>query len=298
MDDGDGCGDDRRHVSSRWTAGSTTGCVPVNQGYTAGARRSRGTSLYSSIAMCLLRGQREGTLAAGVFESRSGSISDGEGLRKGFAPTASWSNSSATFFGRRHSTLPSVSRTPARSGDDERWCLGSRRARHVVVAVGCLERDPGEWRRLPAPSPREVVLPGFLAVCQTRAGAQVFPVTGECGDSRGFDASFRDTSVGRHSVASQERSAGRFNAGPGAGRRTRPTKGLARRRPTSPGDWTTSDCSTRLRRECVASWRALVWHPWSISFGREVLTPSRELSACGRACGRRYPSLASSVTGW
>ena len=254
--------------------------------------------LYYSIATCLLCGQREGALAASVFESRSGSISDGRGLRTGFVLPTWWSNPSATLFGRRHSTLPSVFRTAARSGDDERWCLGSRRARHVVVAARSFERDPGERRRLPAPWPREVVLPGFLAACQTRADAKVFPVTGECGDSRGFDASFRDTSVGRHSVASQERSAGRFNAGPGAGRRTRPTKGLARRRPTSPGDWTTSDYSTRMRRECVASWKALVWQPWSISFEREVLAHSRELSACQRACGRRYPSLASSGTGW
>ena len=85
---------------------------------------------------------------------------------------------------------------------------------------------------------------------------------------------------------------------PEADRRTRPSRGVARRRPTSPGDWTTSDYSTRMRRECVASWRALVWQPWSISFEREVLAHSRELSACRRAYGRRYPSLASSGTGW
>ena len=174
-------------------------------------------SLYSSIATCLLCGQREGALAASVFESRSGSISDGRGLRTGFALPTWRSNPSATLFGRRHSTLPSVFRTAARSGDDERWCLGSRRARHVVVAVGCLERDPGEWRRLPAPSPREVVLPGFLAACRTRADAKVFPVTDECGDPHGFDASFRDTSVRKHSAASQEKSAGRFNAAPRGG---------------------------------------------------------------------------------
>ena len=71
---------------------------------------------------------------------------------------------------------------------------------------------------------------------------------------------------------------------------------VARRRPTSPGEWTTSDYSTRLRRECVTSWRALVFQPWSISFEREVLTRSRELSACERDCGRRHPSLASSST--
>ena len=70
MDDSDGCGDDRRHVGSRWTAVFTTGCMPVNRGYTAGARRSRGTTLWSSMATCLLRVLLGAPAAAGPPLSR------------------------------------------------------------------------------------------------------------------------------------------------------------------------------------------------------------------------------------
>ena len=82
----------------------------------------------------------------------------------------------------------------------------------MVVAVGGRRRDRGEWRRLPARSPREVVLPGSLAACQTRAGARVFRVPGEYRDPHGFNASSRNKSAGRYNATSQDESAGKFHA--------------------------------------------------------------------------------------
>ena len=82
----------------------------------------------------------------------------------------------------------------------------------MVPSVGGPQRDGGEWRQLPAPSPREVVLPDSLAACQARADARVFPVPGEYRDPRGFNASSQDKSAGKYNATSQDESAGKFHA--------------------------------------------------------------------------------------
>ena len=82
----------------------------------------------------------------------------------------------------------------------------------MVVAVGGRRRDRGEWRRLPARSPREVVLPGSLAACQTRADARVFRVPGEYRDPHCFNASSRNESAGKYNATLRDESAGEFHA--------------------------------------------------------------------------------------
>ena len=82
----------------------------------------------------------------------------------------------------------------------------------MVLSVGGRQRDRGEWRRLPAPSLREVVLPDSLAACQARADAKVFPVPGEYRDPRDVNASSQDKSAGKFNASSQDESAGKYNA--------------------------------------------------------------------------------------
>ena len=67
----------------------------------------------------------------------------------------------------------------------------------MVLSVGGRQRDRGEWRRLPAPSLREVVLPDSLAACQARADAKVFPVPGGGRDPHDINASSQDKSAGK-----------------------------------------------------------------------------------------------------
>ena len=138
----------------------------------------------------------------------------------------------------------------------------------------------------PAPSPpaRLVPIPGFVlsqAVTKTLMTSSPSPRTSQPASS---------------TPPPGKGQPGSWTLPPRTSHRAIRLRRVARRRSTSPRAWSTSDYSIRMRKECVTSWWILVYQPWSIGFGHEVLARSREFNASQRDCGRRYPSLTSSST--